>query len=304
MPVGCSVSSYRATASAAQAAGERSVTFRAGLPAGVVGVIGRDGPPHVALVGPDGTRIEPQPNAPVNDGKAFAFQALPQRLTWFAVKAPKPGVWKIVPAADSTPIVNVRQAEGLARPQVSASVRRGKGARRVLSYKITPLAGQKVTFAEVGKAAAAQLGTATRTKGTLTFTPTPGEGGTRKIVASVTQNGIPRTNLTVARYVAPARVRPAKPRVTVRRQGSKLVVRWKRDARAKRYELRATLTDGRTLLLLLKKPQTTISAVAKTTTATVTVRGIDATGAAGPQTRTVSRGAARKAAVTGTWRVR
>jgi hypothetical protein len=306
MPTGCSVSGYRATmASAAQAGGERSVTFKAGLPAGVVGVIGQDGPPHVALVGPDGTRVEPQPGAPVNDGKAFAFQAVEQRLTWFAVKAPKPGVWKIVPEADSTPIVSLRQAEGLPKPQVSANIRRGKGGKRVLSYKITPQAGQQVTFAEVGKGTAAQIGKPTSAaQGTVAFTPTTGEGGTRKIVATVTQNGMPRANLTVARYVAPPRARPAKPRVTVKRTGSKLVVRWHRDPRAKRYELRAKLTDGRVLLLLLKKPQTTIAAVAKTTTATVTVRGIDAAGVAGPQVRAVSagRGKARKAAArSGVW---
>lgn len=296
MPSGCSVSGYRATASAAQVAGERSVTFRSGLPAGVVGVIGRDGPPHVALVGPDGTRVEPQPNAPVNDGKAFAFQATAQRLTWFAVKAPKAGSWKIVPEADSTPIVAVRQAEGLPKPQVTASVRRGAGDKRVLSYKIVPRPGQQVAFSEVGKGTAAQIGTPTSAAhGTLAFTPTTGEGGTRRIVATVTQNGVPRVNLTVARYVAPPRARPAKPRVTIRRTGTKLVVRWRRDRLAKRYELRARLTDGRVLLLLLKKPQTTIPAVAKTTTATVTVRGIDAAGVAGPQARAVSRGKARKA---------
>jgi hypothetical protein len=303
MPTGCSVSGYRATASAAQVGAQRSVTFKAGLPAGIVGVIGQDGPPHVALVGPDGTRVEPQPSAPVNDGKAFAFQTVAQRLTWFAVKAPKPGVWKIVPEADSTPIVSVRQAEGLPRPQVSAGVRRGKGARRVLSYKIAPQAGQQVTFAEVGKGTAAQIGKPTSAaQGTLVFTPTTGEGGPRKIVATVTQNGIPRANLTVARYVAPPRVRPAKPRLTVTRTGSKLVVRWHRDPRAKRYELRAKLTDGRVVLLLLNKPQSTITAVAKTTTATVTVRGIDAAGTAGPQARTVSRGKARSAAArSGVW---
>ena len=303
MPTGCSVSGYRATASAAQAGADRSVTFKAGLPAGVVGVIGQDGPPHVALVGPDGTRIEPQPNAPVNDGKAFAFQAVAQRLTWFAVKAPKPGVWKIVPEADSTPVVSVRQAEGLPKPQVSAKVRRGKGAKRVLSYKITPQPGQQVTFAEVGKGTAAQIGKPTSAaQGALAFTPTSGEGGTRKIVATVTQNGMPRANLTVARYVAPARARPVKPRVTLKRAGTKLTVRWHRDPRTKRYELRARLTDGRVLLLLLKKPQATIAAVAKTTTATVTVRGIDAAGVAGPQARAVSRGKARKAAArSGVW---
>ncbi len=303
MPTGCSVSGYRATASAAQAGVERSVTFKAGLPAGVVGVIGQDGPPHVALVGPDGTRVEPQANAPVNDGKAFAFQATAQRLTWFAVKAPKPGVWKIVPEADSTPIVSVRQAEGLPKPQVSASVRRGKAGKRVLSYKITPQPGQQVTFAEVGKGTAAQIGKPTSAaQGTLAFTPTTGEGGTRKIVATVTQNGMPRANLIVARYVAPPRVRPAKPRVTFKRTGTKLTVRWHRDPRAKRYELRAKLTDGRVLLLLLRKPQTTIAAVAKTTTATVTVRGIDVAGVAGPKAHAVSRGKARKAAArSGVW---
>jgi hypothetical protein len=131
---------------------------------------------------------------------------------------------------------------------------------------------------------------------TLAFTNNKLVGGTRKIVATVLQNGMPRANLTVARYVAPPRARPAKPRVTVKRAGTKLVVHWHRDPRATRYELRAKLTDGRVLLLLLKKPQTTIVAVARTTTATVTVRGVDTAGVAGPPARTVNRGKARKAA--------
>ncbi len=316
MPGGCDVGAYRGeTAStrahAAQAPGERSVRFEAGLPAGIVGVIGRDGPPHVALVGPDGTRVEPQPNAPINTAKAFAFQSLEKRLTWFAVKAPAAGVWKVVPEADSTPITEMRVANGLPAPKVSAKVTRSAGRKRVLTYNIAPIPGQTVAFAEQGKRGlGAALGDVkARTKGTLTFTPTAGPGGPRTIIAQVAQRGIPRKTLTVARYIAPAPPRPAKPRLKARRSGTKLIVTWPRDPESRRFTVNVTLSDGRVLVLAPKAPKVTISGVAKATSATITVRGEDRNRVAGPRAtvrvKTVKVKAKRKAksraAATSAW---
>jgi hypothetical protein len=314
MPIGCDVGDYRAQAASARAAqsgGERSVTFAAGLPAGIVGVIGRDGPPHVALVGPDGTRLEPLPGAPVNTPKAFAFQSVEKRLTWFAVKKPAAGTWKLVPAADSTPITELRTAEGLPQPKVAVHLRRGKGGTRVLDYKITPLAGQTVAFAEQGKGhLGAQIAdVSSRTKGSVAFTPTAGPGGPRTIVAQVAQRGMPRKTLVVARFVAPAPPRPARPRLHVKRSGTRLVVTWKKDAASRRFTVATQLSDGRVLMSATKQPRATIPAVARSTSATITVRGEDQRGVLGPRATTRIAGVkakpkkkARRAGVHhGTW---
>jgi hypothetical protein len=292
MPVGCDVGDYRAVAAAAaarahaaQAPGERTVKFDAGLPSGMVGVVGRDGPPHVALVGPDGSRVEPEPAAPVNTGKAFAFQAVAQRLTWFAVKAPAAGVWRIVPEADSTPITEVRAANGLPAPKITAKVTKGAGGKRVLTYAITPLAGQTVAFSEQGKdhlgAQIADVGT--RTKGKVAFAPTAGPGGTRTVIAQVAQRGIPRQTIVVARFVAPSPPRPAKPALRVKRSGTRLVVTWKKDAASRRFTVATRLSDGRVLMTSTRTPRLTVPAVARTTSATVTVRGEDRRGVLGPR---------------------
>ncbi|MCW2994424.1 MAG: domain containing protein [Conexibacter sp.] len=300
MPLGCDVGDYRAvsaSAHSAQAGAERSVTFKAGLPSGVVGVIGQDGPPHVALVGPDGTRVEPEPNAPINTSKAYAFQSVPSRLTWFDVKAPKAGVWKIVPEADSTPITELRTADGLADPKVTAKVTRGAGRKEVLTYKIDPIPGQTVAFAEQGKGGlgAAIADVKAKTKGVITFMPTDGAGGTREIIAQVTQNGIPRKTLVIAHYTAPPPLRPAKPKLRIRRSGTKLVVSWPKDAQSKRFVVNASLSDGRVLVLLPKAPKATIAGVAKTVSATVVVHGEDHNGVAGPRATARLKGVKAKA---------
>ncbi|WP_445151287.1 hypothetical protein [Baekduia sp. Peel2402] len=279
MPVGCDVGPYQARAAAAQAApgGERSVSFDAGLPSGFVSVIGQGAPPHVALVGPDGTRVEPTATTAVKTPGAFAFQSAKGNLTWFAVKAPKAGTWKIVPEADSVPIASVSTAKGLPAPKVTASVKRTSGAARLLSYKIEPQPGQTVTFTEQGAKAGigAAIGKAKGSTGTLRFTPTGGPGGTRKIIALVAQNGMPRKELTVARYVAPAPPKPARPKLKVKRVGTKLVVSWAKDGVAKRWTARITLSDGRVVQLLPRKPTVSVAGVTKTTTGRIAVYGED-----------------------------
>jgi hypothetical protein len=282
MFTGCDVGPYRATASAAQAGGARSVTFGKGLPSGFVGVQGDGAPPHVALVGPGGQRIEDTPGAKSETATSIAFHNPQTNTTYFVLKAPAAGTWTVEPAADSTPITAVQAADGLKDPKITGSVKRGAGRGRVLSYNVTPRPGQKVTFAEKGPAAAQPIGTAREGRGTLRFTPADGPGGPRKIIALVSSYGKPRAQITVATYVAPPPAKPATvKRLKARRSGTRLAVSWSTATNAKRYELRATLSDGRRLRVRQKGTRFTIPAVATRTRATITVVGLKADGTRG-----------------------
>jgi hypothetical protein len=281
---GCDIGPYRATASAAQVGGARSVTFGTGLPAGVVAVEGQGGAPHVALVGPGGARIEDTPGAKSESGGSVAFHNPQTNTTYFVLAQPAAGTWTIEPAADSVPVVAVKSADGLKDPKVSGSVQRsGNGHTRVLSYNVTPLPGQKVTFAEQGNGAAKPIGGVAKDgRGTIRFTPADGPGGTRKIIASVSSYGKPRTQLTIASYVAPPPAKPATvKRLKARRSGTKLAVTWSTAANAKRYELRATLSDGRRLFVRQKSTRFSIPGVASKTRATITVAGLKGDGTRG-----------------------
>lgn len=294
---GCDVGPYKASATAAQVGGARTVTFGSGLPSGVVAVQGSGAPPHVALVGPDGVRVEDTPGAAAETGTATVFHNPQTNTTYFVLKAPAAGAWSVVPAAGSAAITGVQYADGLKHAKVTGSVKRVRsGSRdRVLSYDVTPLPGQKVTFAEEGKGAARPIGgTAKNGRGAVRFTPTDGPGGTRKIIALVSSYGKPRTQITLATYVAPPPAKPAAiKRLKARRSRRKLSVRWGTAARAGRYELRATLSDGRRLFARQKGTRFTIPAVGAKTRATITVVGLKADGTRGKQARV--RVAAKKA---------
>ncbi|HWI72773.1 MAG TPA: hypothetical protein VNT55_12540, partial [Baekduia sp.] len=273
MFTGCDIGPYRAVASAAQAGGARSVTFASGLPSGVVAVTGQGAPPHVALVGPGGARVEDTPGTKSQTATSIAFHNPQTNTTYFVLKSPAAGAWSVEPAADSVPVTGVQAADGLKDPKVTGSVKRaGAGRDRILSYNVTPLPGQKVTFAEQGKGAARPIGgVAKNGRGTIRFTPADGPGGTRKIIALVSSYGKPRTQITIGSYVAPPPVRPATvKRLKARRSGSRVSVTWAKAANAARYELRATVSDGRRLLVRQKGRKFSIPRVAARTRVTVT----------------------------------
>jgi hypothetical protein len=140
-------------------------------------------------------------------------------------------------------------AGGSAAPRVKATVR-GRGRRRSLTFRLPRAAGRRVTFAEQSKRVYRQIGTSTRSHGTLPFHSAPGPGGRRDIVAIVEQGGIPWAKLTVAHYKAPPTRRLRRPRrVVAKRRGSRLLVGWSRVRGARGYEARIALPrDGRRLL--------------------------------------------------------
>ena len=174
------------------------------------------------------------------------------------------------------PIASVSKADGLPKPKVTASVRRasGGGRSRVLSYKTTPVAGQTVTFAEEGRGGVgAPIGKATSAAaGTLRFVPASGPGGTRKVVAT----GQPARD--AAGDADRGALRRARPAQAGAAEGPGEAIRhaswWCRGAptpASRRFIARVALSDGRVLMAADQAPRVTIPAIAKATTATITV---------------------------------
>jgi hypothetical protein len=102
-----------------------------------------------------------------------------------------------------------------------------------------------VTFYEDGPKVMHELGTSTGGRGVLRFTPAPGLRGTRTIVAQATVDGSPIADQTLARFQFAGTPRAGQPRkVTVRRRGSTLIVRWSAVAGAVRYGILVKRSDG------------------------------------------------------------
>jgi hypothetical protein len=214
----------------------------------------------------------------VKTDRMLIWQTPHDKTTYVFVAGPGAGPWNIAVAPTSSPVVEVRQAEGLPKPSIRARVD-GRGHRRVLRYSLKAIPGQKVTFAELGaNGSAKRLGVARGTSGRLRFAPVDGPAGRRRIVAQVTQGGMPRTQLTVARYRAPGPRLPGRPgKVALRRRGKALEVRWLRGARATRYEVRARIGDGREILVLRKGQALRIAGVGSQA-ARVSVVALDGAG--------------------------
>ena len=107
------------------------------------------------------------------------------------------------------PIRQIREAYGLPKPVVHARVS-GRGRTRTLSWRLRPIPGQKVQFAEYGTDVRHLITTTAKASGRVRFTPQTGPAGRRRIVAIVEQYGLPRATLTLASFRAPGPPRPAR----------------------------------------------------------------------------------------------
>ena len=283
MVLSCDVGPFRAVESA-QAGGEHDFTLPSGLPLATVAFRGTSAPPKVTLEGPGGERVvtPPEPDGKVLDQRFMLFQSPEEKTTYVAIREPAAGTWRVT--ADPGTIASREVAQGLPRPSVKAKVG-GSGHARTLTYGVKQIPGQTVRFEETGSGVGRRIGTAKGKRGTIRFTPGDGPRGKRKIVALVESNGLPRENVDVASYTAPAPLRPARPAgLKVARKGSRVTVTWRSARRAARYLVRATLSDGRKLLLFAttKKRSVRISGVASDVTGTITVAGLRPDGSAGP----------------------
>ncbi len=207
-------------------AGGATATFR---------VAGVAAAPVVDLVGPDGQVVTPDGDVP--DNQAFA--------RYLAVKAPAAGHWTLRTHDGAPAITEVAVSRDVPAPTVGRVAVSGRARARTLRYRTTFVDGQGITFLERGRAGTRPLGDAKRGSGALRFTPGPGPGGRRQIVAQLSQDGLVREERVVASYVAP----PPPPlgratKVRVRRAGSAVVVTWRPGANARRQVLVVKVPAG------------------------------------------------------------
>lgn len=133
------------------------------------------------------------------------------------------------------------------------------------------------------------IGVARGATGTLRFRAADVRERPRRIVALVEQDGMPRTQRIVARYTAPPRIRPGRPRsMRIRRSRIRLRVTWRRPAGAVRYRVVVRNTrNGTTRMILTRRTRIVIAGVEFGDRVDVRVRGLRPDGSAGPSARRV-----------------
>lgn len=285
---GCGIGRYRATinrkATAAQATGARSFDLEDGLP-GTSLVVKGDGTaaPKVTITGPGGrtiTPLEPGRRSRMADDHVLVEDPR-SRTTQVLIAKPAGGRWTVTPG-EGTTVTAVLAADGLDAPEVSARVG-GRGQDRVLTYRVKPVAGQKVTFVERGGSAGGELGAATGAAGALRFTPAEGAAEQRTIVALIEQDGLLREERVVARYRASRAARPARAqRLQVAKRGGVVRASWRTVAGARSYTVAAKLGNGRTVVRQVRVPRIRIAGAGRGGRAQVTVTAITPSGIAGP----------------------
>jgi hypothetical protein len=188
-------------------------------------------------------------NEAAKSAHGLVWQNTATDTTYVLLPHPRGGRWTVKGRVAFVKTAGMRPA-----PKVSARVRHG-----VLRYRVAAVKGQRVTFEERGRGVSRTLATATRS-GRMTFRPAAGPGGTRRIVALVEQDGLPRKRMTVARFTAPRWARPGAPRgvkvklpalasaAAVKARGA--TITWRPAKGAQRYGVRVALEDGRRLFFL------------------------------------------------------
>ncbi len=201
----CDVGPYRASASAAQAAA-RGDASAPGCRRASSRSPGDGAPPHVALVGPRGERIEDTPGA-VRDRDRSRSTTRDQHDL---LRAQGPGGRDVDGRGRrASPTCRVRRdGLGTRRSPLGDAAR---ASERVFCYRVTPQPGQKVTFAEQGSGAAQPLGARPgAAAGRSASRPPPARAARARSSPWSPPTASRGRSSTVATYVAPAPARPAK----------------------------------------------------------------------------------------------
>lgn len=252
-------------AGARVAAAGASLTLPRGLPVAAFKVTGTGGAPHVTVTGPGGERVlTPAGSGGEKTARSLVAVDDSTSTTYVAVARPSGGTWRLTADPGSAPIASATEARALPPVSVRARVG-GRGLHRTLRYTIKPAPGQKVTFAETaGAKVAHMIGVARGRRGTLRFVPGQGPAGRRKIVAQVSQRGLPRAERVVARYRAPGPQRLARPRkIKFSRTPTGLRIKWGAVKGARGYEVLVTTINRRRELFRLRSAGRRVVTVAR-----------------------------------------
>ena len=133
------------------------------------------------------------------------------------------------------------------------------------------------------RAAASQSIARCAGSGRLRFTPDPKLGSLRRTIEAIAYNGAtPRSRTTVARFRAPAPVKPRKVRGLKLR---KRTLRWRGQRGIVRYQLGITLPDGTTRALRARRARLTVRNLPKAGSVRVAIVAVNAVGDSGPVAR-------------------
>ena len=294
----------RSGGGASAAAASNRFRLRPGLRSAAFAVEGTGASPGVTLAGPRGERIAVSAAAPsARSGRMMAVQA-GNDTTYVVVKRPSAGVWTLSDDG-AVPVRRIRQAFGLPKPSATARVS-GRGTTRTLSWRLRPIAGQRVRFVEVGRGVRNVITSTRAARGRTRFRPAVGDGRRRRIVAMVEQNAAPRATLRAGSYLAPGRPRPLRPRrLRIARRATGLAVSWTAPRPGFRHAVALRLADGRRLLRIV--PAGARSArfrgVASGYSARAAVTGLTNANGRGPTAKAASRGRPSTRPASGDWKV-
>ncbi len=186
---------------------------------------------------------------------------------------PEKGMWQLETAPGMPEVARIQVASILPKPEVKAKVT-GKGTTRTLIYDVKKIPGQSVAFAEGSLGGRRNIITVKDGgKGRVKYTVAESAGNARRIEAEVSQDGLPRQELVLARYSAPQPV-AGRPRVRVRRLGTKAVVTWSKVPTVARYDVQVIRPDGARSLFTPAKRRVVIRGVGRREGLVARVTGI------------------------------
>jgi hypothetical protein len=246
---GCDLSKYktvvrRATVREAAVNGTSFDIAKAGR--GVfLSLEGAGAAPHVRLKSPSG-KVYDFTNATKGVQLPNAWGQILEKedRTVVILAHPENGTWTAQTDTGAPAVNRIQQADVLPAPQVSGRVS-GKGASRTLTYSVAKHEGQVVRFVERAKGSLKTIKTVKGGgKGKVRYLTGEAKGTRRTIVAEVSQDQLPRDNLTVAQYVAPNPKVGRPGHVRIKRKGKRAIVTWKRATLARAYTISVTDTQG------------------------------------------------------------
>ncbi len=275
---GCDLSAYKPLGKrnflrGAQA-GATGFTVPAAAGGLVLSIEGAGDAPHVKLRSPSGKEYDfTAATEGVSVDGAYGEILEQEDRTIVILAKPEAGQWMAEPAEGSVPVNRVEFSRILPQPKIKGSVS-GRGSSKVLSYSVAAQEGQEVRFVEDAPEGLKEIGVVKGGgRGTFRYTVGEAKGTSRTILAYVAQDGMPRTQVTVARYTA-ANPRVGRPgSVRVRRRGSRAIVTWRTAALAASYTVSVTTSDGtRSVYFPTGKARTvTIPGVARNESVAVSV---------------------------------
>jgi concanavalin A-like lectin/glucanase superfamily protein len=272
---GCTPSNYwitSVTGAADAAAAAQTFTVARGETAKNVRLLGAGGAPNVEVRGPDGETVSTATRTYVTSRTLAILRQDAGKVTWIGVNHGKPGRYTITLLPGSPRITGIAGTRPGSR-EIKATVT-GSASRRTLRYLIASPGGERVAFFERAGTTFHLLGTARSRRGVIHFTPAPGRGGSREIVAQIQVDGVAAPDRTVGHYRASATVKTGNPRsLVVKRRRTALLISWRRVRGAIGYAIviKQRSAAERVVKLAPGRHTARVAGIAKTQSGTVSV---------------------------------